>query len=121
MRGEIEAKGTQLGFVHLSEVDEKARKFFAPHKLEDLPRIGDPEGKLYVAFGLVRAHWRQFVNYESISRMMKAWTQGHWAGVPSGDVERMPGTFLVVNGEIRKAFRNKLVSDRPDYLELAAE
>jgi hypothetical protein len=31
----------------------------------------------------------------------------------------MPGAFLLVHGEIRKAFRHKLVSDRPDYLALA--
>jgi hypothetical protein len=31
----------------------------------------------------------------------------------------MPGVFLLQRGEIRKAFRHKLVSDRPDYLALA--
>jgi hypothetical protein len=31
----------------------------------------------------------------------------------------MPGVFLVVEGEIRKAYRHKLVSDRPDYLAMA--
>ena len=52
--------------------------------------------------------------------MVMAWLDGHWAGAPAGDVERMPGVFLMVNGEIRKAFRHKLVSDRPDYLGLAS-
>jgi hypothetical protein len=69
---------------------------------------------------LLRANWHQYLNYESIVRMLVAWLQGRWAGAPAGDVERMPGTFLIVNGEMRKAFRNKLVSDRPDYLEMAA-
>jgi hypothetical protein len=31
----------------------------------------------------------------------------------------MPGTFLLQNGEILKAFRHKLVSDRPDYVKMA--
>jgi hypothetical protein len=51
--------------------------------------------------------------------MLSAWTRGHFAFFPAGDVERMPGAFLLQQGEIRKAFRHKLVSDRPDYLALA--
>jgi hypothetical protein len=109
----------QLAFVHLSNDEAKALKFFAPHKLEDVHRFADPEARLYQAFGLVRADWRQYFNLESIGRMLGAWLNGHRAGLPAGDVERMPGVFLLTNGEIRKAFRHKLVSDRPDYLSLA--
>lgn len=119
LRPEIEAKGTQLAFVHLSDDDEKAKKFFAPHGLQDVPRFADPEGILFQSFGLVRAHWRAYLNFESILRTLMAWLNGHWLGMPAGDVERMPGTFLIQNGEIRKAFRHRLVSDRPDYLEMA--
>jgi peroxiredoxin len=120
LRKTIEAGGTRLAFVHLADSDEKARKFFSPHQLEDVPRIGDPSGELYQAFGLTRANWHEFLNYESIVRMLSASLRGHWVGAPAGDVERMPGTFLIQNSEIRKAFRNKLVSDRPNYLEMAS-
>lgn len=119
IRGKIEAKGTQLAFVHLASEDEKARKFFAPYGLEHLPRFADPEGILFQSFGLVRGNWRSYLNYESILRTLIAWLEGHGAGLPAGDVQRMPGTFLIQHGEILKAFRHKLVSDRPDYLELA--
>jgi peroxiredoxin len=119
LRPKIEALGTQLAFVHLSDDDQKAQKFFAPHGLAEAPRISDPDGRLFQAFGLVRAHWRQFLNYESVLRTLQAWLQGHWIGVPAGDVERMPGVFLIKNGAIAKAYRHKLVSDRPDYLQLA--
>ena len=108
-----------MAFVHLSRDDEKAKKFFAPHGLEDLPRIGDPEDPLYKAFGLAKVQWRRHFSRASILRVLIALLQGHWPGMPDGDVERMPGTFLLVNGEIQKAYRNKLVSDRPDYLEMA--
>ena len=104
--------------MHLGD-EVKAKKFFAPHGLDDLPRIADPEGKLYDAFGLTRADWRQYINRESILRMLIAWLHGHWAGLPAGDVERMPGLFLIFRGEILKAYRHKLVSDRPDYLTVA--
>jgi len=118
MRKEIEAQGTQLAFVHPSG-EQKAQKFFAPYGLGDLPRFADPGGKLYQAFGLVRAHWRQYLNYESILRLLIALLEGHWAGMPAGDVQRMPGVFLLVEGTIHKSYRHELVSDRPDYLILA--
>jgi hypothetical protein len=120
IRTDIEAKGTQLAFVHLADDDAKAQKFFEPHGLADLPRFADPEGKLFQAFGLVRGNWRNYLTYESILRTLIAWLEGHWVGLPAGDVQRMPGIFLVQRGQIRKAFRHKLVSDRPDYLQLAS-
>ena len=110
----------KLAFVHLSNDEAKAQKYFARSQLDDAPRIADPEGRLYQTFGLLRANWRQYLNAESLTRMVMAWLDGHWVGAPAGDVERMPGVFLVADGEIRKAFRHKLVSDRPDYLGLAS-
>jgi peroxiredoxin len=117
-RSTIESKGSLLAFVHLG-TEEKAASFFTAYGLQDAPRFADPEGKLYEAFGLARAELRQYLNQESILRMLVAWLNGHFVGLPAGDVQRMPGAFLVHNGEIRKAFRHKLVSDRPDYLALA--
>jgi peroxiredoxin len=117
-RSLLESGGTRLAFVHLG-TEEKANSFFTPYGLADVPRFADPEGKLYEAFGLVRAELRQYLNQESILRMLIAWLNGHFVGLPAGDVERMPGAFLVKDGEIKKAFRHKLVSDRPDYLALA--
>jgi hypothetical protein len=85
-----------------------------------VPRFEDKEGTLYNAFGLERAELRQYLNRESIFRMVMAWFDGHFALFPQGDIMRMPGTFLVERGEIRKGFRHKLISDRPDYLALAS-
>jgi peroxiredoxin len=117
-RSAIEAQGTPLAFVHLG-TEEKAKWFFTPYGLLDVPRFSDPQARLYQAFGLVRAELRQYLNRESIMRMFGAWRQGHFVGFPAGEVERMPGAFLLQQGEILKAFRHKLVSDRPDYLALA--
>lgn len=69
--------------------------------------------------GTARARWRQNINGESILRMLIAWLEGHWARLPAGNVQRMPGVFFLVEGEIRKAYRQSRVSDRPDYLALA--
>jgi hypothetical protein len=119
LRPQMEALGTRLSFVHLA-ADERARKYFAPHHLEDLPRFADPDGRLYQEFGLVRVKWHQFLNPRSIARMFGASFRGHWLGVPEGDIERMPGVFLIHRAAILKSFRHKLVSDRPDYLALAS-
>jgi hypothetical protein len=95
-------------------------KFFAPYRLDDLPRFADPEGTLYEAFGLTRAELRQYLNAESIYRMLMSWMDGNFALLPAGDVQRMPGAFLLENNQIKSAFRHKLISDRPDYVRLAA-
>jgi peroxiredoxin len=117
-RATLEARGARLAFVHLG-TEEKANSFFTPYDLQDCPRFSDPEGKLYEAFGLSRAELKQYLNQESILRMLVAWLNGHFVGLPAGDVQRMPGAFLVRDGEVLKSFRHKLVSDRPDYLALA--
>ena len=100
--------------------EDKAKRFFAQYRLESLPRFSDVTGRLDGSFGLMRASWRQFLNSESIFRLLSAWLSGHFAGLPAGDVERMPGVFLLEGNVILKAFRHKLVSDRPDYLALAS-
>jgi len=87
--------------------------------LDDLPRFADPDGKLYEVFGLARAELRQYLNRESIYRMLMSWMEGNSALLPAGDVQRMPGAFLLQDNQIKAAFRHKLVSDRPDYLKLA--
>ena len=118
-RAAIQAQGPRLAFVHLG-TEAKAQVFFAPYGLADVPRFADPEARLYQTFGLLRAKPRQYLNSESLFRMLMAWMSGHFVGLPAGDVERMPGTFLLRGNHIHKAFRHKLVSDRPDYLSFAS-
>src|SRR5271154_127633 len=68
-RQAIEAKGTPLAFVHLG-TEEKAQWFFKPYGMLDVPRFSDPDARLYQAFGLLRADLRQYLNSESILRML---------------------------------------------------
>ncbi len=49
--------------------------------------------------------------------MLLAWLEGHWAGLPALDMRRMPGVFLLIDGN--KVYHHKLLSDRPDYMGLA--
>src|SRR5258708_37650784 len=79
IRPAIESLGTHLAFVHLAN-EERARKFFTPHHFENIPRFADPDGRLYEAFGLVRAKWHQYLNPRSIARMLGASPRVHLVG-----------------------------------------
>ncbi len=118
LRPQIEACGTRLAFFHLAS-EERAGKYFAPHHFEDIPRFSDPDGRVYEALGLYRAKWHQYLNPRSIARLFAAFSRGHLIGAPAGDIERMPGVFLIHRARIAKSYRHKLVSDRPDYVSLA--
>jgi hypothetical protein len=111
-RAALDAKGTQVAFVHLG-ADEDAAPLFAAHGLADVPRVSDREGALYEAFGLGRAGPRQLLTPSVWGRFFQAMTHG--VGLPVGDTLRMPGVFLLRDGEIVQTFRHETIADRPDY------
>lgn len=118
LRRDIEAKGTQLAFVHMGDA-EHGRALFAAHGLGDVPAFSDPEGRLYDAFGLRRVSFAHFFNPRVMWRGLKSILGGHGQGKMIGDPLRMPGVFLLHKGRIVRAFRHASASDRPDYLEQA--
>jgi AhpC/TSA antioxidant enzyme len=99
--------------------DAEARLLFARYGLDDLPRISDPERKLYEAFELSRGSLAQVAGPRVWWRGLVSLLKGHTPGVPQGDVFQMPGVFLVSNGRIERAYRHTTSADRPDYCELA--
>lgn len=119
-RAVIEAGGARIALVHMTS-DEDAKMLFAKFGLDDVPRVADPERKLYEAFELKRG---------TVNDVMgpKVWWKGfrtailggNGFGIPKGDVFQMPGTFLVANGEIVRAFRADDSTGHPDYAEFAA-
>jgi hypothetical protein len=111
-RAALDAKGTQVAFVHLGSEDD-AKPLFAAYGLADVPRVSDPEGVLYEAFGLGRAGIGEYLAPSVWGRFLKA--AGHGVGLPSGDVRRMPGAFLLAGGAIVQAFRHGTIAERPDY------
>ena len=52
-RANIEAAGATIVLVHMAS-DNEAQELFARYDLADVPRISDPSGGLYEAFGLAR-------------------------------------------------------------------
>lgn len=116
-REEIEALGTGIAVVHLgqSEPVELLNKY----DLTDVHSFRDPLCTLYDAFGLSMASFGQLLGPRVWWRGLLAGLSGHGAGRFGGNVFRMPGVFLLHNGEIVRSYRHKSAADRPDYVELA--
>ena len=105
-------------FVHMEE-EESAKQFFESHGLDDVPRISNPSGSLYEAFGLDRAGLREMpsVWFRGISAI----ASGNFPGRPRGDVLRMPGAFVVKDGKIAKSYLHRTIAERPDIAQFSKE
>jgi len=91
----------------------------AGYGLGDVPRVDDPAGTLYRAFGLARGTLGQIAGPAVWRRGLQALLAGHRVGPTGGDTLRLPGVFLLHNGAILKAYRHQNSAERPDYLALA--
>ncbi|TWT64885.1 SelL-related redox protein [Allorhodopirellula solitaria] len=117
-RQEIEATGCGIVLVHLDESD--GREFFAQYDMEDVPRISDPNCRLYRQFGLDLGEFRQLFGLQVWLRGIFAGLfQGHGLGWPHSNSFQMPGVFTYYRGQVIEGFQHDRASDRPDYVELA--
>lgn len=117
-RNEIEAGGTRIALVTMVD-DASAEELFRGHGLADVERFSDPAQSLYRQFGLELASLRKLFGLKTWWRGFVAVLRGHGFGKVRGNVYQMPGTFLVHQGNIVTAFRNRTPSDRPDYAAIA--
>lgn len=116
-RKDIEALGTQIAFVHMGQ--REPIELLQKHGLTDLHCFRDPVCSLYDTFGLKMGSFNQLLGPRVWWRGIRAWFSGHKAGSFGGNIFRMPGTFLMYNGELMRAYRHRSASDRPDYVKLA--
>ena len=116
-RKQVEDLGTKIAFVHMgqSEPVELLRKY----ELTDLHSFRDPVCSLYDTFGLRMGSFNQLLGPRVWWRGFCAWLSGHKQGSFDGNIFRMPGTFLMHNGELVRAYRHRSASDRPDYVRMA--
>ena len=119
-RADIEARGTQLVFVHMSP-DDVAERYFARYDLPGVLHVSDPACRFYRAFGLVKGNFRQLFGLQSWIRGFEAGVvNGHGVGTRQlGDGFQMPGVFVIQDAEVRESFIHQLASDRPDYTALS--
>lgn len=119
VRSQIEASGTKLALVHMSG-DDDFRPFAEKYQLGDIPRFSDPQRKLYQEFELAPGSITQLLGPKVWWRgFLAALHAGHGFGSVRQSMFQMPGTFLVEDGKIVRAFRHQTAADRPDYAELS--
>jgi len=118
-RDEIEAAGVQPVLVHLG-TEAQAATLFDRYGLADMPRVADPQARLYRSFGLGRGRFGQLFGVASWTRGFRAaLLDRHGVGQLAGDGFQMPGAFLIRRGRIEQSFIHRVSADRPDYARLA--
>lgn len=117
-RQAIEALGTQIAFVHMGQ--QEPVDLLEKHKLTDIHSFRDPVCSLYDAFGLRMGTFWELFGPKTWVRSIQSWKNGNVNGAFNGNVLRMPGVFLLQNGEVVRAYRHKSPADRPDYVKLAS-
>lgn len=119
-RAAIETIGVGIVLVHPSAADDRAAELFARYRLDEVPRIADPQRVLYRSLGLGRGSMLQVLGPHVLWRALEAALHGHRPGAKGGDYLQMPGLFLVADGQVVSSFRHGDVAERPDYEALAA-
>lgn len=97
---------------------DQGQAFFNRYGLDEVPQVSDPECRLYRAFGLRRGTLRTFLRWRTWVRAARIFPQ-YGVGLLAGDGLRMPGVFLLEQGEIIRAFRHESPEETPDFLALA--
>jgi peroxiredoxin len=119
-RSKLEASGTKIVLVHMSDNDA-SEDYFASYGMGDVDRISDPNCELYRAYELRRGSFKQLLGPAVWWRgFLAAIVHRHGVGKLDGDGFQMPGTFLIRDNKIVKAYRHETAASRPDYCELAA-
>lgn len=116
-RATIEAAGTQVAFVHMHP-EVQAAAFFGRYGVADLPRVSDPEQRLYQAFDLGAVTLRRMLSGRLAARYVEAMAHGHWPALVGGSLRRLPGAFLIAGHSVVKAFRADTPGDRLDLDDL---
>ena len=120
LRPKLEAQGLAIVMVHMAE-DEIAEAYFKRFNLAGIRHISDPDLSLYEYFGLTKGSFWQLYG-------LKIWVRGFKVGFLDGqglswqkelgEVNQMPGIFLLAEGQVRGSFIHESAADRPDYLKI---
>ncbi len=120
-RAEIEASGCGITLIHMVD-DQQAEEFFTRYELGDVPRISDPDRRLYQMFGLDRGGIRELFGLKVWLRGVTAGLfAGHGIGGARGNPFQMPGVYVFSDGNLVSGYQHSQASDRPDYLGLVKQ
>lgn len=117
VKGEIEAAGASIAFVHAA-TREEADPWFAKYGLSGVLQISDPDRDHYRAFGLGRTGVPALIDPRVWARGAVCALSHGFGGQPSGMMRQLPGLFVVHGGHVRASYRHRSPADRPDYVGL---
>lgn len=121
LRSELERAHIQLVIVH-QDTPQRAAGWIAQYGLGNSEQISDPENQLYQQFELGKASWWGLLGPHTWWAGFRATLlELHGIGKIVGDVKQLSGAFLIRDGKVVKAFRQKYSSDRPDYAAMVCD
>lgn len=117
IKDEFKKQGVTIILVHMVN-DEEAQEVLSEYRIEDLPRVSNPEMDLYEAWGLEKGTVSQLFGMKVWWRGLTAGiVKGHGIGWLKGNGFQMPGVFLLEDEKIIDQFIHKSAADRPNYWE----
>lgn len=117
-RATISASGTGIVVVHM-ESEALAAGLFERYGMGDVPRISDPQRRLYEAAGVPRGNLLQVAGPDVWLPGLASLLTGHIPTVPTSDVFQLPGAILLKDGKVLRSFYSKTSAERADYCALA--
>jgi hypothetical protein len=114
-------EGLQIVGVGIGEPKHAAR--YCPKIAPSLICLVPEEGSdsAHRTYGLRDASGNQLLDPEVGKKLVKTVLKGNFGGIPSGNVQMMPGTFIVnPQGKIIFAYYSKNITDHPQIEELVA-
>ena len=117
VRARVEAAGATLAFVH-GGTPAEADPWFELHGFGDTIRISDPTLDHFRAFKIDRIGFGTLLHPTVVVRTALCATS-HGLGTQTAEmIRQLAGVFVVRDGRILSAYRHRLPSDRPDYMQL---
>ena len=115
---EVEPTFPRIVLVHHG-TPEQGERFFRK-RWPQAAAIADPGGSLYDVFDVERARWSQLFGLSVLLAGVSAAFKGNGVGKPVGDVRRMPGAFLIHEGQVTWAQEPAHVGDHPNLPSIHA-
>lgn len=116
---DIQNAGLQVVGVGIGEPKHAARYCpkLAPNTICLVPEKGGDSA--HRAYGLSDVNKKEMATQEIGKALLKNALKGNIGGIPTGNVQMMPGTFVVdKSGKIIYAYYSEHIADHPEIAEL---
>ena len=117
----IEQQGMKPIVVHMSDSIQGA-ELLKRYGCEGIDHVSDPQRRVYRALELHLGTLSELFGIQAFRRALIGGTIFRYGfGRIVGSVLQMPGTFVIRDGQIVKAFRHRSSSERGNYSDLVCE